>query len=160
MRKKIKSFFSKISKVFTKSRKALDLIKEVNPYIRGWRNYYKSSDSRSYGKLPGLWDSRINIKCRHWIKRDHNKYGRDAKYCTSIKGDNWVFYADDVNKKKRVYMDKFSWVSWSLQSVNRIISTRSPYDGDIAYWCIHSGSRSMGVSSPKREHLLKVQKGI
>jgi RNA-directed DNA polymerase len=160
MKKKIKSVFSKITKAFGKSRKALDLIKELNPLIRGWRNFYKSSDSRTYGSLPGLWDKRLNIKCRHWIKRNHNKYGRNQKYWTSIKGDNWVFYADDIIRKKRVFMEKFSWVSWSLQSVNRIISTRSPYDGDIAYWSLHSGSRTMGVSSPKREYLLKIQKGI
>ena len=77
MKTKITNYFSRVSIVFKKSQSALQLIQNLNPLLRGWRNYYKFSDARTYGSLPGLWDSRINIKCRHWIKRNCNRYGRN-----------------------------------------------------------------------------------
>ena len=159
MKTKITNYFSRVSIVFKKSQSALQLIQNLNPLLRGWRNYYKFSDARTYGSLPGVWDSRINIKCRHWIKRNCNRYGRNPIFSTQIKKNNWVFYADDPKTKKRLYINKHSWVSWSLQAYNRIDSNKSPYDGDVRYWSLHSGIRTMGISSPKREYLLKIQEG-
>lgn len=150
MKSKVKSHFSSVSQVFSKSRSSLDLIRECNPLLRGWRNYYKFSDSRTYGRLPGLLDSRLNVKCRHWIKRNFNRYGKSPLFWTSKGGDNWIFYSNDPISNKAVHMDKYSAVSWSLQAYNRIDSSRSPYDGDIKYWSLHGGGRTMGVTSPKR----------
>ena len=158
-KKKIKHHFKQVSLAIKKNTKALEVIRKVNPILRGWRNYYKFSDSRTYGQLPGQWDSRVNVKLRHWIKRQKNQYGRPAGFWTSHGGDNWIFYAEDAKKKKRVTMDKYSKTHWSLQSYNRIDSQRTPYDGDLEYWSQHSGYRTMGSSSPKREFLFKQQKG-
>jgi RNA-directed DNA polymerase len=159
-RNKIIDHFKQISTIIKKNSNSLDLIREVNPVLRGWRNYYKFSDSRTYGKLPGLWDSRINVKLRHWIKRQKGKYGRSPLFWTSRGGDNWVFYATDVKTNKKIYMDKYSSVSWSLQAYNRIDPQKSPYDGNIHYWSQHSGYKIMGISSPKRDFLLRQQKGF
>ena len=158
-KKKIKHHFKQVSLAIKKNTKALEVIRKVNPILRGWRNYYKFSDSRTYGQLPGQWDSRVNVKLRHWIKRQKNQYGRPAGFWTSHGGDNWIFYAEDTKKKKRITMDKYSKTHWSLQSYNRIESQRTPYDGDLEYWSQHSGYRIMGSSSPKREFLFKQQKG-
>lgn len=157
---KIKNHFKEVSYAIQKSSKAIDLIRTVNPILRGWRNYYKYSDARTYGKLPGAWDSRLNLKLRHWVKRRFNKQGRPDICWTSVGGDNWVFYAYDSRTKKKVYLDKYANCSWSLQSYNRIDSKRSPFDGDQQYWCNHSGFRLMGPNSPKREYLLRKQKGL
>ena len=161
-RKKIKIHFQQISKALKGNKDPLNLIREINPILRGWRNYYKFSDSRTYGSLPGRWDSRINVKLRHWIKRQQGKHGRNPLFWTSRGGDNWVFYANDYSKKtaKKVFLDKYSWTSWSLQAYDRITSSRSPYDGDISYWSRHSGYRTLGSGSPKREYLLRLQGGL
>jgi len=159
-RNKVKNHFNEISSTIKTESSSLELIRKVNPILRGWRNYFKFSDSRTYGQLPGLWDRRINVKCRHWIRRKKGKYGRPPTFWTSYGGDNWIFYAEDSAKKRRLFLDKYSRTEWSLQAYNRIKSERSPYDGDIRYWSQHSGYRTMGTSSPKREYLLRRQKGV
>lgn len=159
-RNRVKNHFNEISSTIRRESSSLNLIRKVNPILRGWRNYFKFSDSRTYGQRPGLWDRRINVKCRHWVKRQKGKYGRPPTFWTSYGGDNWVFYAEDVAKKKKLFLDKYSRTEWSLQAYNRIKSQRSPYDGDIGYWSQHSGYRTMGPSSPKREYLLRQQKGV
>lgn len=157
---KIKSHFKEISSAIKRSSKAIDLVRNVNPILRGWRNYFKFSDARTYGNHPGAWDSRVYQKVKHWVKRRMNKSGRPETCWTSIKGDNWVFFGIDLVTKKKVCLDKYSNGSWSLQSYNRIDSKRSPFDGDVKYWCNHSGYRLMGLSSPQREYLLKKQKNL
>jgi RNA-directed DNA polymerase len=159
-KEKIKNHFKEISSAIKKSASAIDLIRNVNPILRGWRSYFKYSDARTYGQLPGAWDSRVYVKLKHWVKRRLNKSGRPDICWTRRKNDNWVFHAIDPITKKEVYLDKYSNCSWTLQAYNRIDSKKSPYDGDVPYWCQHSGYRLMGPSSPKREFLLKKQKGF
>ena len=156
----ISQHFKDVSEKMRKCTHSLQLIRQVNPILRAWRNYYKFSDSRTYGQLPTLWDSRLNIKCRHWIKRCAGKWGRNPLYWTTLGGDNWVFYGNDPESGKKVYLDKYAAVEYSLQGYNRIDPKRSPYDGDVTYWSLHSGVRLMGFSSPKREYLLQAQKGL
>jgi RNA-directed DNA polymerase len=60
---KVRNHFLLLSKILHKESRPLELIRKINPILRGWRNYYKFSDARTYGQLPGLWDSVETIGC-------------------------------------------------------------------------------------------------
>ena len=159
--RKVDSHFKTVDMIFKKSANSLSLVLGLNPVIRGWRNYFRFSDAITYGSLPGKWDTRLYEKTARWIKRRYNRYGRDPSFWTTVKGDKWVFFAKVTKEsgEKTVRMDKYSTASWSLQSYRTIDPKRSPYDGDLDYWCKHPGSQTSGIGSPKREYLYRKQKG-
>lgn len=160
--RKIRSHFKEIGTILKESRNSFELVRRINPIIRGWCNYYKYSDARTYTSLPGKLDSRLNKRLRRWIKQRYKQYGCHPDFWTQNRGDHWVFYTELAkgHTRTKLKMEKYSWSSWSLQSYNRVDSKRSPYDGDSKYWSRHPGMRLMGMGSPKRDVFLRMQDGL
>ena len=137
-----------------KSPQAL-LIRELNPIIRGWCNYYKLSDANTV-KCFSKQDFLVMQKLRAW---GVNRCGNYSKACKKYlhKIGNRITFATgkmDANPLKLLAHDTFS--SSSTEYV-KVKGDKSPYDGDLIYWSARMG-RSNEMPQNKA-FLLKKQKG-
>ncbi|WP_049802798.1 group II intron reverse transcriptase/maturase [Gloeothece verrucosa] len=128
------------------------LIRELNPIIRGWANYYSSVNSKETFSDIDHW---LWIKLRRWCLRRH-----------PMKPDKWVYnkywHVDERHKgKKWDFNDgELSLTEHRQTPINRHINVkgdRSPYDGDWIYWSTRLG-KYPNIRSPITK-LLKTQKG-
>ncbi|WP_256359389.1 group II intron reverse transcriptase/maturase [Wolbachia endosymbiont of Ctenocephalides felis wCfeJ] len=126
------------------------VIKELNPIIRGWSQYYLSVVSNKTFNLMGsvmfrkLWKwavVRHQNKGRSWIKR---------KYFKKYKNDNWRFMTSN-----KIYLTKHG--DYTIKRHVKVKGTKSPYDGDWVYW----GNRLKKIPGkrPRVIKLLKLQQG-
>ncbi|MEG4942172.1 group II intron reverse transcriptase/maturase [Microcoleus sp. F4-D5] len=130
------------------------LIKNLNPIIRGWANYYSTQVSKkTYSHLDFL----VYWKLRYWAKRRHpQKTGKwiTKKYWQSINGDNWVF-ATKLEGQNPLRLQKHD--TTPIKRHVKVKGEASPYDGNLVYWSIRMGDHP---EMPKRTaSLLKKQNG-
>ncbi|MEG5171620.1 group II intron reverse transcriptase/maturase [Microcoleus sp. B3-D7] len=130
------------------------LIKNLNPIIRGWANYYSTQVSK---KIYSHLDFQVYWKLRSWAKRRHpQKTGKwiTKKYWQSINGDNWVF-ATRQEGKNFLRLQKHD--ATPIKRHVKVKSEASPYDGNLVYWSSRMGEHP---EMPKRTaSLLKKQNG-
>ncbi|WP_264328085.1 group II intron reverse transcriptase/maturase [Romeriopsis navalis] len=125
------------------------LISKLNPIIRGWSSYYSGVvASETFHNQ----DIQIYAKLRRWTKRRHPKKSRtwvNQKYFHQHGQRNWVFKDQELVLIQ--HSDK------KIVRHIKVQGTRSPYDGDWAYWTKRGGSYP-GI--PKRiSQLMKRQRG-
>jgi RNA-directed DNA polymerase len=96
------------------------LIKELNPVIRGWANYYMNVVSKEiFSKMNHL----LYLKLRRWAKRrgkgtmNKNKYWREG----------WCFKTEDG-------FELADYAKVKIERHIKVQNDRSPYDGDWVYW--------------------------
>jgi RNA-directed DNA polymerase len=154
-KEKVKEHYDKISDVITRHKAASQsaLIKNLNPIIRGWANYYSTVVSKvTYSSL----DSLVYQKLRAWAKRRHPKKNKGfvtKKYWNSIDGDNWVF--STRKGKNPLWLQKHAEIP-IIRHV-KVKGESSPYDGNLVYWSTRMGEHP---EMPTRvATLLKAQKG-
>ncbi|HEY9674762.1 MAG TPA: group II intron reverse transcriptase/maturase [Waterburya sp.] len=130
------------------------LIRNLNPVIRGWANYYSTVVSKdAYSRQDYL----MYQKLRAWAKRRHpQKPGRwiTNKYWQTIGGDNWVFATrtEGTDPMRLLRHDETSIIRHV-----KVKGESSPYDGNLIYWSTRMGKHP---EIPTREAiLLKGQKG-
>jgi RNA-directed DNA polymerase len=132
------------------------LIKELNPVIRGWANYYANSDIKTVGE-SSRQDYLTYLKLRRWAKRrcrNNIKAGHN-KYWHSEGGKNWVFSTRKGANPLRLQLHRD--VECSSTTYVKVKADKSPYDGDLVYWSIRMGKNP---EMPNREaKLLRQQKG-
>lgn len=100
--KSVKAILDKIQDICHKNKqvKTGELIDLINPIIRGWTNYHRhvvSSDT--FSKI----DHKIFRIIWKWAKRRHpNKTKKWVcrNYYTSLRGDNWTFFAEENGMKR------------------------------------------------------------
>lgn len=117
-------------------RKQEDLIRALNPRIRGWCNYFSTSvATETFNKLDHLAVQRL----LRWGKRRHQKKSRRrtvAKYfnVNRDKGSMrpWDFIAPNGARLIR-YADT------GIKRHVLVGGNRSPYDGDFVYWTLRLG---------------------
>ncbi len=109
-----------------RSMKQEKLIKELNPVIYGWANYYRSVCARRafkhcdmvlFRQLERWANRRHPNKSRHWIMR---------KYWKVDEGKGWIFRTPDL--KLRNHQQTY------IRRHVKVKGTASPYDGDLLYW--------------------------
>jgi RNA-directed DNA polymerase len=91
--KSSKAHQEEIGRIIKKHRSSpqAELIKDLNPVIRGWTSYYTNSDAKTVGELSKQ-DSLTYLKLRRWAKRRCGNINTGhQRYWTSIDGNNWVF---------------------------------------------------------------------
>jgi RNA-directed DNA polymerase len=99
-KKGVKTLLEKVKEIITsnKQTKAGDLIRQLNPIIRGWANYHRHVVSK---KTFADIDRVIFQRLWRWAKRRHRtksyKWMKD-KYFTTCKGNRWIFYGEIENK--------------------------------------------------------------
>ncbi|WP_366035322.1 group II intron reverse transcriptase/maturase [Microcoleus sp. PH2017_13_LAR_U_A] len=150
-----KRHYRKVAEVINKSRglNQATLIKNLNPIIRGWCNYFCSVVSQKI--FARLWHL-VVWKLLKWGRHRHRNKGRGwirLKYFKTVEGNNWVFATGEGN-------NPYALIQHSSTEIKRYVKVKgkaSPYDGDWLYW-----SSRMGVHPeiPARvSKLLKRQKG-
>jgi RNA-directed DNA polymerase len=128
------------------------LIPQLNPKIRGWATYYRTSVSKAaFGRLDFLlWE-----KLRSWARRRHpKKTGGWVKHRYWHRVDNRLAFATATNA------DTVHLLTHSAVPITRHVKVRgnrSPYDGDWVYWSTRQGRHP--DASPRLAKLLKMQRG-
>jgi RNA-directed DNA polymerase len=104
-----------------------ELIRTLNPIIRGWANYYRTvvasktfstCDCILYWQLKRWSESRHPTKGRHWIKQ---------KYWRTKERRHWVFATPEGAEIRRHSMTK-------IHRHVKVKGRASPYDGNLLYW--------------------------
>jgi RNA-directed DNA polymerase len=129
------------------------LIHQLNPKIRGWANYYRTSVSQAaFDRLDFLtWE-----KLRRWAHRRHPR--RSAGW---VWKRYWhqlgirVAFATPATDSDIVYLRTHS--EMPITRHVKVRGNRSPYDGDWVYWSTRQGRHP--DAKPKLAKLLKTQRG-
>jgi RNA-directed DNA polymerase len=133
-KKNVKAFYSKVRNRIKKSKmvKQEELIKRLNPMIRGWANYHRSQvASDAYGRMDAL----IWWAIWSWCKRRHSKKGKrwiKEKYFKTTANRVWNF---GTTMKDRHGVEK--WVEilqCSKTAIKRHIKVKSDYNPFLPEW--------------------------
>lgn len=128
----IKKFLETIQETIKAMRacKASDLIKVLNPKIRGWANHYQHVVAKETFYYV---DSKIFSALWRWAKRRHPNKNRSwirNKYFTRIGLKNWCFYAPD----KKDASKKLTLIFASDTKITRYVKIKkdaNPYDPEF-----------------------------
>jgi RNA-directed DNA polymerase len=99
-KKNVKAFLDKVRKAIkdNKTAKQINLIRMLNPIIRGWANYHKSVVAKETFKRV---DKEIWQSLWQWSKRRHprkSSFWVKKKYFKTERNRSWIFAADDMEK--------------------------------------------------------------
>ena len=99
-KKNVKAFLDKVRKAIkdNKTAKQINLIRLLNPIIKGWANYHKSVVAK---ETFNHVDNEIWQSLWQWAKRRHpdkSPVWITKKYFKTVGNRNWVFAADDMEK--------------------------------------------------------------
>ena len=111
------------------------LIRQLNPTIRGWANYYRICVSKAvYGRLDHLtW-----TKLRHWARQRHpTKSTAWAIQRYWHRRDTRLAFATSATDPEAVFLLTHSEVAITRHI--KVAGNRSPYDGDWVYWSTRQG---------------------
>jgi RNA-directed DNA polymerase len=144
----------RVIKTFRKTPQAA-LVKELNPRIRGWRQYYRNSDAKTMG-IFSKCDDKLYEKLRGWAVSRGSKQNFYKEYWHRHNGKK-IFSTG--NKDNSLRLESYNPKGEHHSSVDyiKVKGDRSPYDGNWKYWSTRMGSYP---ETPKRvAELLKRQKG-
>lgn len=148
----IKRHLDKIGEIIKRHTSASqeELIKKLNPIIRGWCNYYDQAVSK---EVFSKCDNQVYIKLQAWVKRkcpQTGAYERNSKYWREIDGNRWTFATKDG-------LALIRHADTKITRHVKVKGNKSPFDGDTVYW----GQRlqSHPELTGRVQKLLKMQKG-
>ncbi len=130
-----------------------NLIKRLNPVIRGWCNYFSTKVStKVFEKLTHI----LVHKLIKWgIKRHRNK-GKKwivKRYFKTIGEKNWAFATKEGNNPLKLYEHSET----KIKRFVKVKGSASPFDGNLVYWSSRMGTHPEMPTVVAK--LLKVQKG-
>ena len=105
-----------------------DLIRLLNPKIRGWSNYYRHVVSKKafsyvdYQIFQSVWQwclRRHPQKCKRWVKR---------KYFRADEHSQWIFNGKSVDNEGTRLLDLFKASSIPICRHVKIVAKATPYD--------------------------------
>ena len=150
----------KIKDVIRKHKKShqAQLIKELDPIIRGWVNYYSFSDGGTVGEFSRQ-DYLVYQKLRAWARSRTGRWGKKTikKYWGKHGNNNWSFIANKGSKSPLRLTTHAEHSSSSTKYV-KVKYDASPFNGNTVYWSTRLG-RSPELPR-KKASLLKGQRGI
>jgi RNA-directed DNA polymerase len=126
------------------------LIKDLNPVIRGWSNYYRTVvSSRTFAAC----DTVLYAQLVSWAKWRHAKKGkrwRKEKYWRTIEGRE-VFAVSDTFKLRQHSQTHI------IRPYVKVRGNASPYDGQMLYWS--QRLKNHPLLSQTKAKLLQKQQG-
>jgi RNA-directed DNA polymerase len=128
----------------------VEVIRELNPVIRGWANYYKTVVS---SEVFTSNDNILYAQLKSWAKRKHPTRGMwwiMGKYWRKIGSTRWV-YATPEGAKIRKHSDT------QIQRHIKVKGMVSPYNGDLLYW--YKRLKDHPLMESEKAKLLRIQKG-
>lgn len=129
------------------------LIRDLNPKIRGWANYYRTWVSHAtFERLDYL----VWVKLRRWAHRRHSM--KSATWVTNRywrRLDSRLAFATAGTESQQANLTLHSEVP--IQWHPKVSGNRSPYDGDWVYWSSRRGRHP--EANPRLANLLKGQRG-
>lgn len=132
------------------------ILKELNPIIRGWANYFRSAvASKTFHHLDAFMYRRAvrYAKRRHPNKPWYWLYERYWGQLNLRRKDKYVF----GNKETGAYLLKFSW--FPIERHICVLDGASPDDPTLsAYWARRELKKAKRLS-PRRQRLARRQKG-
>jgi RNA-directed DNA polymerase len=148
----IKRHYRQLAETISRNKTARqeNLIRQLNPVIAGWSQYYRAVVSK---KVFHTLDQKLYHRLARWARHRHPKKGRRwivKRYWTANKGKNWVFGAPNgpaINLHGNVAIIRHA----------KVKGDASPYDGNWSYWATRRGHHP-GVSN-RMARLLKIQQG-
>ena len=138
-----------------RSRSQAELIKHLNPLIRGWASYYRVSDAGTTGDFARL-DRITYLRLRRWAKRRTGSINLGhQKYWHTLGDNHWVFMTRTKSNPLRLLTH--SEFHSSVNDYVKVLGDKSPFDGDLIYWSLRLSTHpEMPTTKAK---LLKQQKG-
>jgi RNA-directed DNA polymerase len=127
-----------------------ELIGKINPKIAGWSNYYRTCVA---GETFRKADNVVYWQLKEWtkkVRRVRSMKKRMRKYFRETKNRKWVFATSEGKTLLRHGATKI------VRHI-KVLGSRSPFDGDWAYWATRLGHSPL--ISPRKARLLKEQKG-
>ena len=130
-KKNVKTFLGGIRKIIRAARgmSAADLIRELNPKIRGWANYHRHVvSSRTFARV----DHEIFSSLWRWARRRHpnkNTRWRKQKYFVRHRGRDWSFFGetcDDEGQPSQVWL--YHARSIPIKRHVKVKGDANPYD--------------------------------
>jgi RNA-directed DNA polymerase len=131
-KKSVQSFIAKLRNLIHHHRQSsqVDLIKTLNPVIKGWANYHRHScASRCFAKL----DHRIWQMLWHWAKRRHSRKSAQwvkNRYFLDLE-QRWVFACrvkDEVPKSGYRFYRLTKAITINIQRHIKIKANANPFD--------------------------------
>lgn len=150
-----KRHYQKLKSIINSSKglNQAELIKRLNPVIRGWCNYYSTVVSQKvFERLTHL----LVFKLIKWGVKRHRNKGKVwvvQRYFKTIGGNHWSFATQEDNHLVKLYEHRET----EIKRYVKVKGNASPYDGNLIYWSSRMGVHpEMPTGIAK---LLKRQKG-
>jgi RNA-directed DNA polymerase len=138
-----------------------DLIRHLNPKIRGWANYYRHVVSKA---IFNHIDNRIFLALRQWINRRHpekNIRWKNDKYFRSQGMRRWIFSVKVKNRQGKYYfLDLFKTTQLPIRRHIKIRAEANPYDPQYADYFSKRERLKMKQRIQDREFLKSNLKGL
>ncbi len=125
------------------------VIKELNPMIWGWSNYYRTVVASD---IFSTCDRHVWFQLQSWGRRRHPRKKRswiDAKYWKQVDGRDT--FCTPMGAKLRLHRDT------AIQRQKKVRGTASPYDGNLLYWS--QRLKTHPLMHTRRAKLLQRQQG-
>ncbi|GJG95722.1 group II intron reverse transcriptase/maturase [Cupriavidus pauculus] len=130
-KKNVQTFYRKVKEVISthKTVKQEDLIRLLNPMLRGWAQYHRPVVAKvTYTKM----EHRIFRALWRWAKRRHRGKNTEwvrKKYFASVGERNWVFGTTAVDKDgNRQWIELYSLAGTPIQRHKKIRGDFNPFD--------------------------------
>ena len=153
----VKKHYAKISEIIGKMNAATteDLIRKLNPVIRGWANYYKHVVStETFSTL----DNKIWQRIWKWAKRRHPNKGRKwivNKYFPQV--ESHAYGTSNRWRLRDCHLYLGSHTDTKIEKHYPLKGEASVYDGNDAYWV--KRLKSYPTFNNKTLRLLRKQNG-
>jgi RNA-directed DNA polymerase len=140
-----------------RSRNVKVAIKELNPVIRGWANYFRIGVAKEVFHSLDSWMTWKQIRYVRQMHPTKPTYWTRAKYFGRLnveREDNWVF----GDKQTGMLLQKFSW--FPIERHALVQGNASPDDQSLRdYWAKRMAAKAKDLI-PSRQKIARKQKGL